>query len=145
MDGVMIAFLPNNADFTNVELPHMTLVYAGTKQELSPGDFNSIAKDAATVATLLHPFALRVSGSDIFGEGTTDNPTVRVLKLRPSSEIMAARRIVERWNKSTHPFNPHVTIGPATHRFDELEMPRFIGFDRVYVGWGDESLTFWLR
>lgn len=142
-EGVMIAFLPTTTDWCKIELPHLTLVYAGKKKDLSVTDFNALAKDAASIAMLARPFVLRVSTQDIFGEGTIDNPKVRVLRFTPTSELWAMRRFVERWNKSSHPFNPHCTVGPE-ETFLEYP-PNVIGFDRVMVAWGDEQMTFWLN
>lgn len=120
----------------------MTLVYAGTKKDHGPSDFNALAKDAASISMLVRPFALDVFSVDIFGGG--DEEKVDVLRFRNTPELMAMRRYVESWNKSKHPFNPHATIGP--HTFNSVgPMPGVVGFDRIMVGWGDESLTFWLN
>lgn len=139
-EGVMLALLPTSTEWCKLELPHMTLVYAGTKDKLRPGDFNSLAKDAASLALLSRPFTLRVRSVDIFGGGEEEK--VDVLRFQPTSELFAMRRFVEKWNRSQHPFNPHATIGPVGSAQD---VPTFISFDRIYVGWGDESLTFLLR
>lgn len=137
--GVMVAFLPTSSEWSSLELPHMTLVYAGTIEDRSPGDFNSLAKDAATIAMLHHPFALSVTGVEVFG----DEEKVDVLRFRMTPELVAARRIVNHWNASQHPFRPHATMGPARGLpVNTLELPRVVGFDRIMVGWGDESITF---
>lgn len=138
-DGVMLAFLPTYTEWCNIDLPHMTLVYAGTKQDLQPGDFNSLAKDAASLAMLTRPFSLRVKGIEIFGEGEQ----VKVLKLQPTTELLAMRRFVESWNKSQHDFNPHATIGPYASVVDVV--PRILAFDRLMVAWGTDQITFWLN
>ena len=126
-DGVMIAFLPTTSEWCQIELPHMTLVYAGEKDKLTVTDFNSLAKDAAALAQMVRPFALRVTMQDIFGGGLEKQ--VRVLRFRPTPELWGARRFVEHWNKSEHPFNPHCVIG----------------FDRILVAYGTENMTFWLN
>lgn len=136
--GAMIAFLPVDGSWCKQELPHMTLVYAGTIDKLAPGDFNSLAKDAAMIAMLFRPFSLQVTHLDVFG----DEDKVDVLRFRPTPELMAARRTISKWNASSHEFNPHATIGPAQQFIDARDFPRMIGFDRVMVGWGIESLTF---
>lgn len=137
--GVMIAFLPTTSEWCELELPHMTLVYAGIKDDLQPSAFNSLAKDAATIAMLYHPFVLAVTGTDIFG----DEEKVDVLRFRMTPELVAARRIVENWNASQHPFRPHATMGPNKGFVSTTEaLPRFVEFDRIMVGWGDESITF---
>lgn len=139
-EGVMLAFLPTSNEWCKLELPHMTLVYAGVKQDLRPSDFSALAKDAASLSMLVRPFALEVFSVDVFG----DEEKVDVLRFRNTSELMAIRRYVEKWNKSQHPFNPHATIGPNT--IDDVgPMPRVVGFDRIMLGWGDEKLTFWLN
>lgn len=140
-ESVMIALLPTtqNVDWCQIELPHMTLVYAGEKKDLKETDFNDIAKDAADLATLSGQLYLRVLGVEIFG----DTEKVNVLKLMPTPELWAMRRAVEKWNASEFPFRPHCTIGPATSFVENV--PRYVSFDRVYVGWGDESLTFWFN
>lgn len=139
--GVMIAFLPTSTEWCQIELPHMTLVYAGEADSFSITDFNTLAKDAASIAQLARPFMLRVSTQDIFGGGL--DKQVRVLRFTPTSELWAMRRFVEGWNKSEHPFNPHCTVGPA-ETFLEFP-PRVIGFDRIMVARGDEHMTFWLN
>ncbi len=136
--GIMIAFLPTSAEWCKVELPHMTLVYAGTIDKKSPSDFNTLAKDAAMLAMLSKPFALKVLKLDVFG----DEEKVDVLRFVPKPELSAARRSIERWNASQHSFNPHVTIGPANTYVDIRDYPSIVGFDRIMLGWGDESLTF---
>lgn len=137
-ESVMIALLPTTTHWSQLELPHLTLVYAGLKADLPPTAFNELAKDTAMLAMLSTPLHLMVRSKDRFGDsGDTD-----VFRLQPTSQLWAMRRAVERWNQSEHPFNPHVTIGPAGSIVDEV--PRAIRFDRLFVGWGDESLTFWL-
>lgn len=138
-EGVMIALLPTNSDWCKIPLPHLTLVYAGVKSDLPPTAFNDLAKDAAMLAALSTGIGLRVVAKETFGS----NGEVDAFRLQPTTELWAMRRAVERWNQSEHPFNPHVTIGP-TGTFVEV-VPNAIYFDRLYVGWGDESLTFWLK
>lgn len=134
--GVMIAFLPTEAEWCEIELPHMTLVYAGTIDQLRPSDFNSLAKDAATISMLLYPVTLQVRRVEVFG----DDEKVDVLRFRSTPELMAARQVVEHWNKSQHAFKPHATIGPT--RGYPRDIPSYVTFNRIMVGWGDESITF---
>lgn len=138
-EGVMIALLPNEVEWSKIDLPHLTLVYAGKKSDLKPAVFNELAKDAAMLAMLSPPVYLKVVAKETFGS----NADVDAFRLMPSSELWSMRRAVERWNKSEHPFTPHVTIGPVGS-FVEI-VPRYIGFDRILVAWGEEKLTFWLR
>lgn len=142
-DGVMIAFLPMNSDWSKVDLPHMTLVYAGSKADMTPTDFNNLCKDAASLALLANPFYLVSRGIQQMGP---DNDRVNVLALQATPDLWAMRRYVEKWNKSDFPFSPHVTIGPVSPLTSFIDgAPRSVGFDRMYVGFGDESLTFNLR
>jgi 2'-5' RNA ligase len=112
--SAMIALLPITTDWCQIKLPHMTLVYAGETDKLKPTDFNELAKDACSIAMLSRSITLEVIGKEVFGNWT-DNPAdqVDVFRLRPTSELMAMRRMVDQWNASEHPFNPHVTIGPT--------------------------------
>lgn len=139
-DGVMIALLPTSSDWCNIELPHLTLVYAGTKDTLKPADSSALAKDAAALAAISSPFSLRVMGVDVFGP---PEDRVKVLRFQATPELMSMRRFVEKWNVSQFPFQPHATIGPAD-QFVEI-IPSFVGFDRIMVGWGDEPLVFSMR
>lgn len=139
-DSVMIAFLPTTSDWCKIDLPHMTLVYCGSKSDLKPSDFNELAKDAAALALLVDPFWLVVNGVEAFGP---PGDQVNALKFQPTTDLWAMRRQVEKWNKSEFPFNPHATIGPVTPFVDNT--PRSVGFDRLFLGWGDENLTFLLR
>ncbi len=138
--GVMIAFLPTSSEWCQLDLPHMTLVYAGTTDDRSPADFNTLAKDAATIAMLYHPFALSVTGVEVFG----DEEKVDVLRFRMTPELVAARRIVQQWNASEHPFRPHATMGPTRVLASDARefLPQVVGFDRIMVSWGEESITF---
>lgn len=134
--GAMIAFLPTTAEWCNIDLPHMTLVYAGTIDKLPPSAFNDLAKDAASLAMLTRPFALTVRDVDVFG----DEEKVNVLRFRATPELLAARKFVYRWNASEHPFNPHATIGPADSFIEHK--PGIVYFDRIMVGWGEEQIVF---
>lgn len=136
-EGVMIAFLPTTSSWCNIDLPHMTLVYAGKISDLKPGDFNSLAKDAASLSMLTNPFSAEVEKIDTFGE---PHEQVHVLKFWMTPELQALRSYVERWNKSQYPFNPHATIGPANEPLGPT--PHSVFFNRIMVGWGDERMTF---
>lgn len=138
-DSVMIALLPITTDWCQIECPHMTLVYVGEKKGLKPSTFNELAKDASSIAMLSGPLTLKVQGVKVFG----DEDKVNVLVLQPSPELWAMRRAVESWNGSEYPFNPHVTIGPVSGYPENV--PTYIAFNRIMVGWGEEKLTFWLR
>lgn len=139
-EHVMIALLPITTDWCHIELPHMTLVYAGKINDLRRTAQNDISKDAAALAMVCRPLTLRVTGTDVFGD---DLEKVDVLRLETTSELLAMRHFVDDWNKSVHPFNPHVTIGPAG--LNPVMQPSHLAFDRSLVSWGNDKLTFWLR
>jgi 2'-5' RNA ligase len=138
-ESVMIALLPTSADWCRIDLPHLTLVYAGLKKDLNPTAFNDLAKDCAMLSMLTSPLSLSVMDKEIFG----DTEKVDVLRFQATSELLAMRRAVEKWNKSEFPFNPHSTIGPVGTFIDMV--PTQVRFDRIMVAWGEEQLTFWLR
>lgn len=133
--SVMIALLPITSDWCHIELPHMTLVNVGEVEDLKLSVFNELAKDASMLAALSNPITLKVTGRDTFG----DDDKVDVLRLQPSPELLAMRRAVEQWNASEYSFKPHVTIGPTG---TYVEMPMYVAFNRIMVGWGKESLIF---
>lgn len=141
-EGVMIALLPTTTDWCTLDLPHLTLVYAGTISDLKPTDFNELAKDACAIAALANPFHLTVQEKTTFGDNRYPGP-VDVFKLMPNTQLWAMRRAVEQWHASEFDFAPHVTIGPAGTNVEYP--PKSIGFDRVYVGWGDDQLTFMMN
>ena len=138
--SAMIALLPTETDWCKIELPHLTLVYAGEIKDLRPSDFNEMAKDASALSMISWPVSLKVSGTDVFG----DEDKVNVLRFHPSSELLAMRRAVESWNASEYPFNPHVTIGPI-HVLPPEPLPMYLTFDRILVSWGEDNITFWLK
>lgn len=139
--SAMIALIPVDAGWCKQETPHLTLVYAGEIPDLPADAFNDLAKDASSLAMLAAPLWLKVTGLDVFG-GDTDE-RVNVLKLQPSSELLAMRRVVAHWNASQHPFTPHVTVGPSHLGVDLI--PEGIGFDHVLVGWGDDQIPFRMK
>lgn len=139
-DGVMLAFLPTDGSWCQQPLPHMTLVYAGSMAELPLTAFNELAKDAITVARQTGPFSLDVTGIEQFGGDSEDNPSVDVLTLQPIPQLLAARHLVEGWNASQHPFNPHVTVGPEGSASGNL--PTRLYFDQILVAWGNRNLAF---
>lgn len=142
-ESAMIALLPITTDWCKIECPHMTLVYAGNINDLGPGTFNQLAKDAASLAMLSSRLYLGVSGVAVFGEDTMENPKVNVLTLQPNSELLAMRAMVEHWNQSKFPFKPHCTIGPASDMVPQV--PPSLAFDRLMVGYGEDQLTFRLK
>lgn len=137
--SAMIALLPIMTDWCRIELPHLTLVYAGETKDLSATDLNELAKDASMLAMLSSPITLRVMGVEVFGDW--GDGKVNVLRLQPSPELWSMRRAVEKWNASEFPFRPHATIGPAGMG-SIMDYPRYLAFNRVLVGWGNENITF---
>jgi 2'-5' RNA ligase len=140
-DGVMLAFIPaGGEEWCKQPDPHMTLVYCGTIDDVPYTAFGDLAKDALTVARIMgRPFVLDVTGIQQFG-GNGDGPSVDVLTLSSTKELDLARRYVEQWNKSEHPFNPHATIGPEGSA--EGMLPSRLYFDRVLAAWGPKKLFF---
>lgn len=143
-DSAMIALLPISSEWCKIDLPHLTLVYAGKVADLKPDSFNDMAKDAASIAMLARPLTLQVLDKEIFGNWSEDpSDRVDVLRLRATSELLAMRHAVERWNASEFKeYNPHVTIGPPGSIVDK---PLYIAFDRIAAYFGDQCLTFWLK
>lgn len=139
-DSVMVALLPMTTDWCNIALPHMTLVYAGEIKNLKATDFNEIAKDTASISMMASPLTLQVLGVEPFGDGVE---RVDALNIRPTSQLLAMRRVLEHWNASNYPFNPHCTIGPPGSLRGMV--PSYLAFDRIMVSWGTDNLTFWLN
>lgn len=135
-DSVMIALLPITTDWCKIDLPHMTLVYAGEVEDVSYQSYVELTKDASHLASMNYPLTLEVTGEDLFGEARDTS----VLTLRPNAQLKAMRHFVERWNQSEYEFNPHVTVGTASDRADPV--PAIIAFDRIYVGVGSSGLIF---
>jgi 2'-5' RNA ligase len=162
-DGVMIAYLPEEGAWCKQDLPHMTLVYAGTIDERQPTDLNDLAKDAISAARITGPFSLPVTGVEVYGE---DDEAVDVLVLYPTPQLLLARNLVKHWNKSEFTeYKPHATIGPegsasATEvpyvddgrtdyyedsrymRVKKSTLPDRLYFNRIAVVWGDKKLVF---
>lgn len=134
--SVMIALLPTTTDWCKIDLPHMTLVYVGEIQDLRPIEQNEMSKMALSLALACKPLTLVVMGLDVFG----DEDKVEVLRLRPDPELLAMRSMVEHWNGSEHPFNPHVTVGPIGSTGTQI--PDSITFNRIAVGWGNSLLEY---
>lgn len=138
-DSVMLALLPINSDWSRIELPHMTLVYAGLIQDLPATARNELAKDAASIAMFSRTLTLRVLGVQVFG----DVDKVDVLKFQTTPELQDMRRTVEHWNASQFSFNPHATIGSTGMSISNV--PGWVAFNRIMLGWGKEQMVFWFR
>lgn len=142
-DSAMIAFIPPRAEWVQQDLPHMTLVYAGAISEGPPDLFEALAFDTAMIALVTPPFSLLSLGVDQFGEG---DERVNVLRLVPTPQLLATRRMVENRSKSQYTdYKPHVTIGPVNSTAVPIELPKSVFFDRIILQWGDKMLAFNLR
>lgn len=138
-DSVMIALLPMTSDWCSIDMPHMTLVYAGLTADLSQTDIMELEKDTAMLSIRTPPIALQVMSRETFGpDKDTD-----VFLLKPTPMLLSMRKDVEQWNKSEFPFNPHVTIGPVGTVVNVV--PTWIMFDQIMLAVGDEQLTFSLQ
>lgn len=137
--SVMLALLPINSDWSRIDLPHLTLVYAGLIQDLPATARNELAKDAASIAMFSRTLTLRVLGVQVFG----DVEKVDALKFQTTPELQTMRRSVEHWNASEFPFNPHATIGPTGPPLSNI--PSWVAFNRIVLGWGSEQMVFWFR
>jgi 2'-5' RNA ligase len=136
--GVMIAYIPTETEWCRQDLPHMTLVYCGSIQDLPLQAFNAIAKDAITAARISGPLMLDVTGVEVFGEAPE---TVDVLTLQSVPKLDAARKAVEKWNASEYTtYSPHCTVGPEGSAQGVL--PTRLYFDRLMVTWGNRQMSF---
>jgi len=135
-----VALLPIISDWSQIEFPHLTLVWAGSASEMSASDKDALNKATFSIATMCRPITLRTLTKDVFGDGTTDNPTVDVLRFHPNLDLIKMRATVEDWNKSTFPFNPHVTVGPVG-TWNGVS-PVMVAFDRVAFCIGDDHQEF---
>lgn len=149
-ESTMLAFLPTDGSWCKQDFPHMTLVYAGEREE---SDLNAIAKDAISAARLTGSFNLEVTGVEEMGEG---EEAVDVLTLHPTPQLLVARKTVESWNGSSYKeFKPHATIGPVgsaaaivenppiySEGYRRQVLPTKLYFDRIAACWGDKRLIF---
>lgn len=144
-----MAFLPADGSWCKQPDPHMTLVYGGETESRVPADFNTMAKDAMTVARIMGPFTLEVTGVEVFGE---PGEQVDVLTLHPTPALLGARQLVEYWDKSGFPeYKPHATIGPVgsansfeteVNGYKRSGLPRSIYFNQIVTVWGDRRIVF---
>ena len=139
-DDVMVALLPIHAPWAKVDLPHLTLVYAGKIAELKKTDFTKLAKEAASLAMLSKTVHTRVIEKAQFGGGTEE--LVDVLRVQLTPELAAMRHFLADWNVSEYEFNPHVTVGPVNPGDRLFEIPPMIAFDTMLVAWGNEHINF---
>lgn len=137
-DGVMIALLPISAEWSKMDPPHMTLVYAGKEEDYKDADRIKLINAASSLAIMNSPITVRVLGLDVYGPS---NERVDAFKLQLTPELAAMRSFVEMWNKSEYTiFDPHVTVGPSPSMV--MDRPAYIAFDRVMLACGDKRYTF---
>jgi 2'-5' RNA ligase len=158
-DTAMIAFLPANAAWVKQDFPHMTLVYAGPIADRETSDLNVMAKDGISAARATGSFTLNVTGVETLGDAGEE---VDALMLYPTPQLIVARQMVEKWNRSEFSdLLPHVSIGPAGSAFSRPSEDRFVDsnfterrrnvlpssvyFDRLAVCWGNDRLIFSLN
>lgn len=134
-DSVMVALLPTTDHWCRIELPHVTLVYAGKISDLSDSIRNELAKETIAIAMDFKPFTVEVLKTDVFGE----EEKVQVLILETTTEFKKMRERLVYWNKSKHKtFKPHATIGPVDAPTERP--PARLTFDRVLFRWGTNNL-----
>lgn len=133
--SVMVALLPTTTYWCHIELPHVTLIYAGEIPDLKLTVRNDLAKQTISIAQDFGPFSVNVTGTDVFGT----NDLVDVMKLELNPELRAMRSKLEEWNGSEHiDYRPHATIGPVGSPLENL--PIRLTFDRICFKWGDATL-----
>lgn len=140
MNGVMIALLPQSADWSKVDPPHCTLVYSGEVKDHPEQDFHQLLKDATSIALLSRPLIVSTKALEVFGEG---DERVDVVTLEVTPELEAMRNLVVHWNKSKwYEFRPHITVGPAPSELNMGVIPPSIRLNKVLLAWGDQRYTF---
>jgi len=143
-DKVMVALLPGpNMVRADGELPHLTLVYAGSQDANTHMSLDGLSKMALSLALQNAPINLPVLTKDVFGEGTDDSPKVDVIRFHTTLGLIRMREAVQSWNASKHPFVPHMTIGPEGSWQGDL--PFSVTFDRVGFFNGDQHQEFRMK
>ena len=136
-ESVMVALFPTTGYWTELELPHLTLVYAGETTNLSFTDHNELAKVALDLSLRFPPQILTVADLEVFGEPPSE---VDVFSVIPSEDVLNMRDELEIWDEGKYPFNPHVTIGPKGS-FKGLR-PKTLTFPTIAVCWGDNRTVY---
>lgn len=139
-NSIMVAVLPQSAEWCKLELPHTTIVYGGEVASSKPTMFNELAKLASTVAETTSEFLVKVTGVQTFGE----EEKVSVLVLEKTEGLRRLRRLFEKWDDSDFStYRPHATIGQEGTKINPV--PMYLVFDRLAVVWGDQILSFRLK
>ncbi len=135
-ESVMVALFPTTSDWCHIELPHLTLIYAGEIPDLPLSLKNTLAKSSLMMALACKSLTLEVLDLELFGE----DENIEVLTFTTSPQLLAMRDILDEWDGSEYPFRPHVTVGPIGSFSGKI--PETISFDKIAVCWGKEILEF---
>lgn len=102
--------------FQNPQSPHLTLMFW---QSVGPLEYQGIADQAAKIATLHHPFTLKVTGTETFGSRGEDR--VLFLTIAFSEELARVKKSCP-WSDG-RPFSPHITLARIGHpqRFNTVK------------------------
>lgn len=111
---------------------HLTLVWAGDDVEYTT--VSQLCYQAHQLAWRFGPFAAATWGTDLYGDNHNE-PVIRVARV---AEIVLMRSTVESFNRSQHPFSPHVSIPKLTNK-----LPRLLYFNKIAVWWGSEERQEW--
>lgn len=138
-DSVMVALLPSTATWCRIELPHLTMVYAGEIKDIKPTVRNEITKEAFSIAHTFGPLAAPVVRVGELGEA---DELVDALILEPTEELTRIRNLLKFWDRGKHPgFLPHATVGPQG-AIVGLTVPHSLSFNKIAVSWGKERTEF---
>jgi 2'-5' RNA ligase len=102
--------------FQNPRSPHLTLYYWKETLEL---EFQGIVRQAEKIATAHHPFTMKVTGVETFGNHGEDR--VLFLTIAFSEELARLKKACP-WPEG-RPFAPHITLARIDHpqRFNVLK------------------------
>lgn len=135
-ESVMVALYPTSKEWTTLDLPHLTLVYAGEIPDIPYGIRKDLEKVSLQIAQSFGVQRLRVESTPVFGK----KDKVDVLRFRASEDLLLMRELLERWNKSEYKtYQPHATVGP---KGSLGEFPEVVVFDRVALVWGDDETVY---
>jgi len=135
----MIALLPTETGWCNIELPHLTLVYLGEISDFKVTSLNDLVKEVISASRSTKPLMLKVLKTEVFG----DDEKVDVFRLEETKELLTLRSRFEEYDGSEFPFRPHVTIGPAGGQ--AMAKPLVLTFDRILLAWGDRQFHYRLE
>ena len=134
--SVMVALLPTTTYWCHIDLPHVTLVYAGEIPDIPASTRNELAKETLSISLDFEPFSANVTGISVFG----DEDLVEVITLELTPELKAMRERLKPWNRSQYTdYKPHATIGPVGTYVNQA--PARLMFDRILFRWGTVELV----